>query len=68
MRFPMWKYIADGSRMGEATVVALAIALGIVLVGSALAFLDVRRGRALEKSFGRGHDLEAPLGANRDAV
>ena len=46
----MWKYIDDGSGMGAATVVALAIATSIVLVGWTLAILDVlRRSRVVDK-------------------
>lgn len=59
----MWKYIADGSAMGEATQLALIVALSILLAGGLLSLLEVRRGRA----FGRT-DLEGSVGANRDLV
>ena len=60
----MWKYIADGSPMGEATELALVVALSILVVGGLLSLGDIRtRSRAFHRS-----DFEGSVGPDRDAV
>ena len=68
--FPMWKYLVeDGSRMGEATVLALSIAAAIVAIGSALALVGaLRRSRSFTALFQRRRHVEPPIGANRDSI
>jgi len=64
----MWKYIDDGSRMGDATQLALTVAISILLVGLVLSLVTLmRRNRAVRGGF-QGADVEGPIGANRDAI
>ncbi len=39
----MWKYIADGSPMGDATELALTVAVSILLVGLLLSLVTIAR-------------------------
>jgi len=39
----MWKYIADGSPMGDATQLALTIAISILFVGLLLSLVTILR-------------------------
>jgi len=41
----MWKYIADGSPMGDATQLALTVAVSLLLVGLLLSLVAIRRNR-----------------------
>jgi hypothetical protein len=64
----MWNYIADGSRMGEATQLALIVAAAILFVGWLPSIVRLmRRRRGSVEPFGRA-DFERPVRPNRDAV
>ena len=68
IRFLMWKYIGDGSPMGDATELALTVAMSILLVGLLLSLVTImRRNRPARARF-QGGDVEGSVGANRDAL
>jgi hypothetical protein len=49
----MWKYIDDGSPMGDATELALTVAISILLVGLLLSLVTIiRRNRPARARFG----------------
>ena len=64
----MWKYIDDGSPMGDATQLALTVAMSILLLGLLLQLGTImRRTRAARARF-QAADVEGPVGANRDVI
>jgi len=57
----MWKYIDDGSPMGDATQLALTVAISVLLIGLLLSLVTIMR--PARARFPRA-DVKGPLGAH----
>jgi hypothetical protein len=64
----MWKYIDDGSPMGDATQLALTVAVSILLVALLLSLVTIMRRNRVARPRFQGADVEGAVGANRDAI